>query len=103
MELIIQLAYLAASVFFIFGLKMLGSPKTARKGNMYSAIGMMLAIIVTLLDKEIISYELIIVGVVVGSAIGATFALKVQMTGMPQMVGLLNGYGGGASLLLALS
>ncbi|UCH66323.1 MAG: NAD(P)(+) transhydrogenase (Re/Si-specific) subunit beta, partial [Ignavibacterium sp.] len=103
MDLIIQLAYLVASVFFIFGLKMLGSPKTARRGNMYSAIGMLLAIIVTLLDKEIISYELIIIGVVVGSAIGATFALKVKMTGMPQMVGLLNGFGGGASLLVALS
>jgi NAD(P) transhydrogenase subunit beta len=103
MDLIIQLAYLVASVFFIIGLKMLGSPKTARRGNMYSAIGMLLAIIVTLLDKEIISYELIIIGVVIGSAIGATFALKVKMTGMPQMVGLLNGFGGGASLLVALS
>jgi NAD(P) transhydrogenase subunit beta len=103
MDLIIQLAYLVASVFFIFGLKMLGSPKTARRGNMYSAIAMLLAIIVTLLDKEIISYELIIIGVVVGSAIGATFAIKVKMTGMPQMVGLLNGFGGGASLLVALS
>jgi NAD(P) transhydrogenase subunit beta len=103
MDLIIQLAYLVASVFFIFGLKMLGSPKTARRGNMYSAFAMLLAIIVTLLDKEIISYELIIIGVVVGSAIGATFAIKVKMTGMPQMVGLLNGFGGGASLLVALS
>jgi NAD(P) transhydrogenase subunit beta len=103
MELIIQLTYLLASVFFIFGLKMLGSPKTARKGNMYSSIGMLLAIIVTLFDKEIISYELIIIGVIVGSAIGTTFALKVKMTGMPQMVGLLNGFGGGASLLVALS
>ena len=103
MDLIIQLAYLVASVFFIFGLKMLGSPKTARRGNMYSAIGMLLAIVVTLLDKEIISYELILIGVVVGSAIGATFAIKVKMTGMPQMVGLLNGFGGGASLLVALS
>jgi NAD(P) transhydrogenase subunit beta len=103
MNLIIQLAYLVASVFFIFGLKMLGSPKTARRGNMYSAIGMLLAIVVTLLDKEIISYELILIGVVVGSAIGATFAIKVKMTGMPQMVGLLNGFGGGASLLVALS
>ena len=103
MNLIIQLAYLVASVFFIFGLKMLGSPKTARRGNMYSAIGMLLAIVVTLLDKEIISYELIIIGLVIGSAIGATFAIKVKMTGMPQMVGLLNGFGGGASLLVALS
>jgi NAD(P) transhydrogenase subunit beta len=103
MEFIIQITYLVASVFFIFGLKMLGSPKTARKGNMYSALGMLLAIIVTLLDKNIINYEWIIIGIVVGSAIGSTFALKVQMTGMPQMVGLLNGFGGGASVLVALS
>ena len=103
MELIIQLAYLIASIFFIYGLKMLGSPKTARKGNMYSSIGMLMAIVFTLLDKQIITYEWIIIGVVVGSAIGATFALKVKMTGMPQMVGLLNGFGGGASLLVALS
>ena len=103
MDLIIQLTYLVASVFFIFGLKMLGSPKTARKGNMYSALGMLLAIIVTLFDKHIINYEWIIIGLVVGSAIGSTFALRVQMTGMPQMVGLLNGFGGGASVLVALS
>jgi NAD(P) transhydrogenase subunit beta len=103
MELIIQLTYLVASIFFIFGLKKLGSPKTARQGNLYSMVGMLLAIVVTLLDKNIISYELIIVGVIIGSAIGATFALKVKMTGMPQMVGLLNGFGGGASLLVALS
>ena len=86
MDLIIQLTYLVASVFFIFGLKMLGSPKTARKGNMYSALGMLLAIVVTLFDKHIINYEWIIIGLVVGSAIGSTFALRVQMTVMPQMV-----------------
>ena len=103
MDLIIQLTYLVASVFFIFGLKKLGSPKTARQGNMYSALGMLLAIIVTLFDKNIINYEWIIIGLVVGSAIGSTFALRVQMTGMPQMVGLLNGFGGGASVLVALS
>ncbi len=103
MDLIIQLTYLVASIFFIFGLKMLGSPKTARKGNMYSALGMLLAIVVTLFDKNIINYEWIIIGLIVGSAIGSTFALKVKMTGMPQMVGLLNGFGGGASVLVALS
>jgi len=103
MELIIQLAYLIASVFFIYGLKMLGSPKTARKGNMFSAIGMLMAIVFTLLDKNIISFEWIIIGLVVGSGIGAIFATKVKMTGMPQMVGLLNGFGGGASTLVALA
>lgn len=103
MELVIQLTYLVASVFFIYGLKMLGSPKTARKGNMYSALGMLMAIIVTLFDKHIINYEWIIIGLIAGSAIGSTFALRVKMTGMPQMVGLLNGLGGGASVLVALS
>ncbi len=103
MELIIQLAYLLASVFFIFGIKMLGSPKTARKGNTYSAFGMLLAIIVTLLDKHIVSYEWIIIGIVVGSGIGTLFATRVKMTGMPQMVGLLNGFGGGASTLVAMA
>lgn len=103
MELLIQLAYLVASVFFIFGIKMLGSPKTARKGNTYSAFGMLLAIVFTLLDKNIISYEWIIIGIVVGSGIGTLFATRVKMTGMPQMVGLLNGFGGGASTLVAMA
>lgn len=103
MELIIQLAYLVASVFFIFGIKMLGSPKTARKGNTYSAFGMLLAIVFTLLDRNIISFEWIIIGIVVGSGIGTLFATKVKMTGMPQMVGLLNGFGGGASTLVAMA
>lgn len=103
MELIIQLAYLVASVFFIYGLKMLGSPKTARKGNMFSSIGMLMAIVFTLLDKNIITFEWIIIGLVVGSGIGALFATRVKMTGMPQMVGLLNGFGGGASTLVAMA
>lgn len=103
MELIIQLAYLVASVFFIYGLKMLGSPKTARKGNLFSSVGMLMAIVFTLFDKNIISYEWIIIGLVVGSGIGAVFATRVKMTGMPQMVGLLNGFGGCASALVALA
>jgi len=103
MQIIIYLTYLIASVLFIFGIKRLGSPKTARSGNMLSSLGMFLAIVITLFDQHILTYEYIIIGIVVGSAIGATMALKVQMTGMPQMVGLLNGFGGGASALVALS
>jgi H+-translocating NAD(P) transhydrogenase subunit beta len=99
MEIVSYLVYLVASVCFIFGIKKLSSPKTARQGNQLSALGMLLAIVVTLIDQRIISYELIILGAIIGSAIGAVFALKVQMTGMPQMVGLLNGFGGGASAL----
>lgn len=103
MEIVSYLVYLVASVCFIFGIKKLSSPKTARKGNQLAALGMLLAIIVTLLDKKILSFELIIIGVIIGSLIGAVFALKVQMTGMPQMVGLLNGFGGGASALVAFA
>ena len=103
MATVSYLVYLVASVCFIFGIKKLSSPKTARQGNQLSALGMFLAIVVTLIDQRIISYELIILGAIIGSLIGAVFALKVQMTGMPQMVGLLNGFGGGASALVAFA
>jgi len=97
----VNLIYLVAAVLFIFGLKMLSHPKTAINGNLLSAFGMLLAIIVTLLDKRIVSFEVIIAGLVVGSAIGTFLALTTPMTAMPQMVGILNGFGGGASLLVA--
>jgi NAD(P) transhydrogenase subunit beta len=103
MDIIIELTYLISSILFIFGIKKLSSPKTARLGNFYSAFGMLLAILATLLYKSIITYEWIIIGFVTGSLIGYLMAVKVQMTGMPQMVGLLNGFGGGASLLVALA
>ncbi len=103
MEIVLYLVYLIASVLFIFGIKKLSSPKTARRGNQLSALGMLLAIVVTLFDQKILTYEYIILGLVVGSAIGALMAYKVQMTGMPQMVGLLNGFGGGASALVAFA
>lgn len=103
MQIIIYLVYLIASVLFILGIKRLGSPKTARQGNMLSSLGMFLAIAITLFDQHILTYEYIIIGVVIGSAIGAFMAIKVEMTGMPQMVGILNGFGGGASTLVALS
>lgn len=82
---------------------MLGSPKTARKGNLYAAIGMFLAIAATLVDQNVLTYEWIIIGAIVGSIVGALLAFKTPMTGMPQMVGMLNGFGGGASTLVALS
>lgn len=97
----VNLVYLVSAIFFIFGLKMLAHPKTAVRGNLLSALGMLLAIIITLLDRRIVSFEVIIAGLIVGAGIGAFLALKVPMTGMPQMVGLLNGFGGGASLLVA--
>jgi len=98
---IIKLVYLLAAVCFIFGLKRLSHPATARSGNTVAALGMLIAILTTALDREIVSFELIIIGIVIGSAIGALFARTVKMTAMPQMVALLNGFGGAASALVA--
>jgi NAD(P) transhydrogenase subunit beta len=97
------LAYMVSSVLFIFGLKDLSSPKTARRGNLLAMVGMLIAVVVTLLSKEILDYTFIIAGLVVGSAIGAVASRKVPMTAMPQMVALFNGFGGGASALVALA
>src|SRR5690606_36829016 len=88
---------------FIIGLKRLGKPDTARSGNQISAAGMLLAIVVALFDRAVISYEVIIAGMIVGGGAGYWLARTVQMTAMPQMVALLNGFGGGASLLVGAS
>ncbi|MFM9267581.1 NAD(P)(+) transhydrogenase (Re/Si-specific) subunit beta [Tychonema sp. BBK16] len=98
----IQLGYLVAASLFIVGLKQLGSPATARQGNVLAAIGMLIAIVGTLLEKQVISYELIAVGIIIGSILGTIMANTVAMTDMPQMVGLLNGFGGAASALVAV-
>lgn len=103
MNITITIAYLIASILFILGLKNLGSPKTARRGNLFSMLAMLIAIVATLLDKEILNYTYIIVGLVIGGAIGVIAARKVQMTAMPQMVALFNGLGGGASASVALA
>jgi len=96
-----RLLYLVASVAFIMGLKQLGSPETARKGNQLSSAGMLVAIVVTLLSTKTIEYGTIAAGLLVGGALGLWMARSVAMTSMPQMVALLNGVGGGASLLVA--
>ncbi len=98
--LIINLAYVLAAGLFILGLKLLSHPQTARKGNMVSAVGMLVAVVVTLLDHQIISYHWILIGFLIGGAYGAWKAKSVEMTQMPEMVSLFNGYGGLASLLL---
>ena len=100
MSTAVQLSYIAASVLFIFGLKMLSSPATARRGNMISAIGMLLAVVATLVSREIISYQYIILGILIGGSIGAIAAIRVPMTSMPEFVALFNGFGGIASLLV---
>ena len=101
---VITLLYLLAAVMFIDGLKMLSSVKTAVRGNQISSLGMLLACLVTLFyitGGQLVSLVWIAIALTIGATIGATLALKVQMTGMPQMVGLLNGFGGIASLLVA--
>ncbi len=100
MYLLTNLVYIVAAALFIFGLKMLTSPDTARKGNLISAIGMLLAVVVTLLSKGIIDYKWIAAGIIVGSIIGALSARLVAMTQMPQMVAIFNGLGGITSLLV---
>ncbi len=95
-----NIAYLVASVLFIRGIKGLTHPRTAVQGNLTSAWGMLLAVVVALLTNGL-DYKWIIVGAVVGASIGAIAATKVQMTQMPEMVALFNGFGGGASVLVA--
>ena len=98
----IQLSYLIAVSLFFVGLKKLGSPATARNGNLLASVGMLIAIVATLLEKEVLNYEMILLGIVIGSIIGAIAAYKVEMTAMPQMVGLFNGLGGAASAMVAV-
>ena len=95
------LGYLAAAILFIFGLKRLSRPRTAVRGNQYGAAGMLVAVLVTLTDNSIIGFGWIIGGVILGAALGALLAVRVQMTAMPELVALFNGLGGGASVLVA--
>ncbi|HJR62984.1 MAG TPA: NAD(P)(+) transhydrogenase (Re/Si-specific) subunit beta [Gemmatimonadaceae bacterium] len=98
---LVQLAYLVSAVLFILGLKLLSSPRTARRGNVLGAIGMLLAIAAALFEREVVRFEYIALGVAIGAIVGAWMAVAVKMTAMPQMVALLNGFGGGASALVA--
>src|SRR6056297_512463 len=100
METLIQFAYVVSAALFIFGLKQLGSPATARRGNMISSVGMLLSVVAALIDQGIVEYQWIFIGFAVGGAIGAAAARLVQMTAMPEMVALFNGFGGMASLLV---
>ena len=100
MSTIIQVAYLIAAFFFAFGLKMMSSPSTARRGNLFSALGMLLTIVVTLLHQEIVQYQWILVGMVLGLLLGTIAAVRVPLTSMPELVAVFNGLGGLASLLV---
>jgi len=100
MNTLVQYSYIVAAVLFIYGLKELGSPATARRGNFISAIGMLLAVVAGLLDQAIVDFQWIVLGIVIGAVIGGAAARMVQMTAMPEMVALFNGFGGMASLLV---
>ena len=95
------IAYIVSAILFILGLKRLGSPATARTGNRLSALAMLLAVLATVFSNDIASWEWILVGVIIGSGIGAYSARKVQMTSMPQLVAIFNGLGGATSAVVA--
>ena len=109
--MLVDIAYLAASLLFIFGLKGMSHPRTAVRGNVLGAIGMGLAILTAIVDLGSqlayedpplsINYTYILAGLIIGSVVGAVLSYTVKMTGMPQMVALLNGFGGAASMLVA--
>lgn len=100
-ELIVNLAYVVSAVLFVLGLKGLSHPRTAVSGNRKGATAMLVAIIATLIDQQVISYELIFAGLAIGCIIGGILAMRVQTTEMPQLVGAFNGFGGIASILVA--
>jgi H+-translocating NAD(P) transhydrogenase subunit beta len=99
----IEVSYIVAAIFFIYGLRRLSHPTTARSGNLIAAIGMFIAVLATLLDERVVDLGLIAVGIAVGTIIGVPAARSVRMTAMPQMVALFNGVGGGAAALIAWS
>ena len=101
-----DIGYLVAAALFILGIKQLSSPRTAPRGNMMGAMGMFLAVLVTLArmySEGVVGWELIVGGLAIGILIGVLMATRVEMTGMPELVALFNGFGGGASALVALS
>ena len=98
---LVNLIYMISSVLFILGLKGLTHPRTAVRGNLLGGLGMLLAVAVTLVDRRILSFEMILAGLVLGALVGLVLALKIQMTAMPQLVALFNGFGGGASIMVA--
>ena len=100
-DILINIGYLISAALFIFGLKGLTHPRTAVRGNLLGACGMLLAVVITLLDKSIVSFEVILAGLVIGAAIGAVLAIKIEMTSMPELVAAFNGFGGIASVFVA--
>ncbi len=102
-EVVVNFIYIISSVLFAFGLKFLGSPVSARKGNMLSAAGMFLAVAATLASGHIISFQWILIGMTIGGGLGALVAFKAAMTQMPEMIALLHGCGALASVFVGWS
>ncbi len=102
-SVLVPVFYLLSAVLFIFGLKGLTRVRTAQRGNALAALAMLVAVVTTLVDLGFVDYRWIIAGLVIGSLVGTIAAVKVEMTGMPEMVALFNGFGGGASTLVACS
>jgi NAD(P) transhydrogenase subunit beta len=102
-DVFIELAYLLSAVLFVVGLKRLQSPATARAGNGLASLAMLVAIVTTLIDTQILTWTGILVGMAIGGLIGGVTARRVEMTQMPQLVGIFNGFGGGASALVAVA
>lgn len=112
-DIVIKILYMVSCIFFIRGIKLLGKTDTARKGNLYSSIGMLIACVTVLCEKQVIGswssnplengYLYIAAAIVLGSIIGIIWSKKVEMTGMPQLVALFNGFGGLSSLLVAIA
>ncbi len=100
-DIIINIGYLVSAALFIFGLKGLTHPRTAVRGNLLGACGMLLAIVITLTDQNIVSFEVIVAGIVIGALIGLVLAIKIEMTSMPELVAAFNGFGGIASVFVA--
>jgi NAD(P) transhydrogenase subunit beta len=100
---VISLGYITATVLFILGLRYLSSPRTAVRGNRVAAVGMFIATVVTLLDRDIISWWTIATAIPLGAVIGVVAARRVAMTAMPQMVALFNGCGGAAAAAVSVA
>src|SRR5437764_12615490 len=101
MDQAVGIAYLLAALTFIFALRQLSSPVTARLGNRTAAVGMAIALVATLINAGSNNLWLILAGIALGGAIGVVSAQRVHMTAMPQMVALFNGMGGGAAAIVS--
>lgn len=102
MNAYIEIAYFIGSLSFVIGLKMLSHPDSARKGNWLAAVGMGIAVLLTMAESSVGNYAWIIAALIIGTALGAVSARKVKMTAMPQMVSLFNGMGGACAAVISL-